>query len=323
MTTFRVIPLAILLTSLSVDAVLGQRANDNGVSQTPDQIISKVSGHGHETSAQIVSKMTSLNVRLGQNAALRYWSAFAEMQDSIITDQQAEELNLILEGTAPYDHLKYKDLVEKNRPALETMARGTAIHHCDWGLDYELGPKTPVDFVRKALSLGRLNVLYAFHLAIAGDKDGAVHALSAGLRFSRDVANGGTLFATFVAKHLLADHLRVATHLLHVEGLSPAQRLVLRQAIEQLGPEGLDWRGNVKRELEISYGLDSQASAALAHIIPAYVGTLDKPSTLPEVQQMIASTPSSLREVIPNPKKVIEAKQELTEKISQTRSMLE
>jgi hypothetical protein len=30
-----------------------------------------------------------------------------------ITDQQARELNAILDGTAPYDDLKYKDLLEK------------------------------------------------------------------------------------------------------------------------------------------------------------------------------------------------------------------
>src|SRR5580700_4470482 len=95
----------------------------------------------------------------GDNAALRYWSAFAEMQDSAITDEQAKELNLILEGTAPYSDLKYRDLVEKNRSALETMIRGTALPACDWGVDYGQGHETPVDYVRRALELGRLNVL--------------------------------------------------------------------------------------------------------------------------------------------------------------------
>src|SRR2546421_6647904 len=71
--------------------------------------------------------------KLSENAALRYWSAFAQMQDSAITDQQVKELNLILEGTAPYDDLKYKEFVEKNKLALQTMARGTSILNCDWG----------------------------------------------------------------------------------------------------------------------------------------------------------------------------------------------
>lgn len=262
-------------------------------------------------------------VHLGDNAALRYWSAFAQMQDSAITEEQAKELNLIIEGTAPYRDLKYRDLVEQNRPALATMVRGTALGNCDWGLDYDLGPNTPVDFVRKALTLGRLNVLYSFHLALSGDKDASVRLLAAGLRFSHDVANGGTLFASLVAKHLLADHLRVIAHALQVEELSHRERLLLRQAIEQIGPEGLDWKGNVRRELTLSNGLDSQSSAVLARIIPVYIGVLDQPSTLPELQQLIAGAPAALREIVPNPKRMVEAKQDLIEKIQQARALLQ
>ena len=276
-------------------------------------------------------------VKLGENAALRYLSAFAQMQDSAITDEQAKELNLILDGTAPYSDLKYRDLVEKNRPALETMIRGTVLPNCDWGMDYQHGSETPIDFVRKALTLGRLNILYALHLLQTGDKDGAVRALAAGFRFSHDVANGGTLFASLVTKHLLADHLRVITFALHMGEVSAAQRLVLRQAVAQLGPDGLDWKSNVKRELEIlrdapnilrddpnfPHGLDPEAKAALARIVPAYVGVLDKPSTLPELQQLIASAPKPLQGIIPNPKKVVEQRQDLTDKLLQTRTLLQ
>src|SRR5205085_11838040 len=105
---------------------------------------------------------------LGENAALRYWSAFSAIQDAGITDPEAKELNAILDGTAPYDDSKYKDLLEKNTLSLEIMARGTTISNCDWGTDYSFGDDIPVDYVRKALVLGRLNVLYAFHLFKAG-----------------------------------------------------------------------------------------------------------------------------------------------------------
>lgn len=269
-------------------------------------------------------------LNLGDNAALRYWSAFAQMQDLALTDDQAKELKLVLDGTAPYVDLKYKELVEKNRWALETMARGTNLSNCDWGLDYRLGPETPVDYVRKALVLGRLNVLYVLHLAINGDKDGAARALAAGIRFSHDVANGGTLFASMIAKQILADHLRLVANLNHLQTISPAQRSTLQQAVAQLGAEGLDWRANVKRELGIlrdhdpqfPHGLSPEATTALSRIAPAYVGVLDKPATLAELQQMIAGAPPSLREIIPNPKSVVDAKQELTDKIQQTRSLL-
>jgi hypothetical protein len=285
-------------------------------------------------SAGVVSAQQRVN--LGENAALRYWSAFAQMQDSDITGEQARELNLILEGTAPYSDLKYRGLVDKNKPALTTMIRGTALPNCDWGLDYQLGPETPIDFVRKALALGRLNVLYSLHLLQTGDHDGAVHALAAGLRFSHDTANGGTLFASLVAKHLLTDHLRVITFALQMGKLSKTQRAALRDAIDQLGPEGLDWRSNVKRELDLPSamdphasaalarnGLDAPAQAALARITPLYVAILEKPSTLPELQQMIASAPRSLQEILPNPKRTIEEKQDLTDKLSQLRGLLQ
>lgn len=260
---------------------------------------------------------------LGENAALRYWSAFAQMQDSAITDQQAKELNAMLDGTAPYDDLKYRDLAEKNRSALETMARGTAVADCDWGVESQMGADAPVDYVRKALTLGRLNVLYAFHLLQTGDKDGGVRSLAAGLRFSPDVANGGTLFATVVAKTLLVTHLRAVQFALQLGGLSTAQRSVLQKAVARLGPDGLDWQAAVKRELQIPHRSDSQTSATLARIIPTYVAVLSDPSTLPKLQEMISKAPRPLAEIIPNPKKVIEEKADLTERLAQAGARLQ
>jgi hypothetical protein len=257
--------------------------------------------------------------KLGENAALRYWSAFAQMQDAAVTDEQAKELATILDGTAPYDDLKYKDLVEKNRPALETMVRASALANCDWGVDYQLGLEAPVEYVRKALVMGRLNVLYSFHLLQVGDKDGAMRVLAAGFHFSHDVANGGTLFATVAAKTLLVQHLRAAEFALHVAELSAAQRLVLQKAITQLGPNGLDWYSAMKRELDILHGLNSEA---MARIIPSYLDALNDASQLPGLQKSIAIAPPPIPEVIPNPKRVLEEKKDLTDKLLQTRSRL-
>ena len=272
------------------------------------------------TAISVGSASAQQRTKLGENAALRYWSAFAEMQDSAITDQQAKELATILDGTAPYDASKYKELVEKNKPALETMIRASAIPTCDWGVDYQLGSEAPVEYVRKALALGRLNVLYTFHLLMAGDKDDAMRVLAAGFRFSHDVANGGTLFATVAAKTLLVQHLRAAEFALQVADLSAAQRLVLQKTIAQLGPDGLDWHSAMKRELEIPHGLNSES---LAQIIPSYLSALNNASLLPGLQRMIATAPRPIPEVIPNPKRVLEEKQDLTDKLLQVRSRLQ
>jgi hypothetical protein len=264
------------------------------------------------------------NEQLGQNAALRYWSAFAEMQDSGISDQQAIELYAILDGTAPYKDLKYYELVEKNRIAVETMARGTAISNCDWGVDYALGPDAPVEYVRKALTLGRLNVLYAFHLLQNGNKDGAVRTLSAGVRFSHDVANGGSFFATLAAKNLLKIHIRAMAFALHMEQLSASQKSVLLKSLSQLSPDGLDWQSAVKREFEIpAPGLDAKGSSAQAQISTAFQSVLNNPPELPRLQQMIASAPQKLRELMPNPQRVLDEKQDLADQLRQMRSLLQ
>src|SRR5215475_11214880 len=144
---------------------------------------------------------------LADNAALRFWAAFSQLQDAAITDQQAKELDSVLDTMGSFDISKYSDLIQKNTLALEIMARGTSLPNCNWGLDYGLGEDVPVDYARKALVLGRLNVLYAIHLYHSGNRDAAIRALAAGLRFSHDVGRGGPLFATLVAKDLLVTHL--------------------------------------------------------------------------------------------------------------------
>jgi hypothetical protein len=271
------------------------------------------------------SALAQRNAALTENAALRYWSAFSEVQDSGITDQQAKELNAILDGTAPYDDSKYKDLLEKNALALEIMARATSFPSCDWGLDYGLGHDVPVDYARKALVLGRLNVLYAFHLLKTGNKDGAVRALAAGLRFSHDVGNGGSLFATLIAKDLLTSHLRAVSGALRLEQLSASQRLQLQTAVARVG-EGLDWPMAAKRDLEAlrgDYAGNPQTSAALTRIISSYVAALNDESKLSALDQAVQGAPQELANVIPNAKRVMEQKQDLNNTLLQTRAVLQ
>ena len=257
---------------------------------------------------------------LGENAALRYWAAFSQMQDSTLSDEEAKQLNGILTGPVPYSDLKYKDLIEKNRPALETLARGTTFADCDWGLDYSMGPDTPVEYVRKALELGRLNVLYVFHLEINGDKDGAVRALTAGVRFSHDVANGGSLFATLVAKDLLTTHFRAIGFVEHMAGLTTPEREKLRQAIAGLGPSGLDWQAAMRRELAALN--QPEWEIALRSINQNYIAALTDKSALPSVQASIAKAPERLQRAVPNPARVLGEQEDFAKQLQQIRSAL-
>ena len=257
---------------------------------------------------------------LAGNAALRYWAAFSELQDSGITADQVRELNLILGGTAPYRDDAYKDLLERNAPALNVMARGTKLRNCDWGLDYALGSDTPVEYVRKALELGRLNVLYAFHLSLAGDKQGTAHTLAAGMRFSRDVANGSSLFGTLAASDLLVTHFHAIEGLSHLQEISSAQTSELRAAISQLGPSGLDWQAAVDREFDVLERPEWRES--LREIRQNYAAALKNPSKLTVLQQSIANAPPDLRKLIANPERVLEEKQDLANQLQLVRQAL-
>jgi len=188
----------------------------------------------------------------------------------------------------------------------------------------------PVEYARKALVLGRLNVFYAFHLIIAGNKDGGVRTLEAGLRFSHDVGNGGSFFATLIADGLLVSHLRAIGDAVHLEAdplrgpLSAAQRARLQAAVARLD-EGLDWRKAAKVELEglrDQYASDPLASTALTRIISLYVAVLDDPSKLPALEEAIHSAPQQLADLIPNAKRILEAKQDLNNRLLRTRLLL-
>jgi hypothetical protein len=160
---------------------------------------------------------------------------------------------------------------------------------------------------------------------VGGDKDGAVRALAAGIRFSHDVATGGSLVSALVAKRLLNAHLVAALAILEAGGLSPAQRMTLRKAAIQLGQLGLDWQSAARRDLESLRGNfpgDREVSVALTRIISAYIGAIEDPSKLPVLEDTIDKAPQKLVSLIPNLKRVLEQRRELIDKLQQTRLLL-
>lgn len=261
--------------------------------------------------------------KLSDNAALRYWAAFSEMQDWALTEELAKQLKGILDGSVPYDDPQFAQLVEKNKDALEVMVRGTTLPACDWGLDYGLAENTPVEYVRNALRLGQFNVLDVLHLAAKGDNQDATQALSAGIRFSHDVANGGSLFATIVAKDLLTEHFRAIEGLQQANSFSPSEIATLKKAVARLGTKGLDWVTAIRMEMAVLNRPDWQKDVLLDRITEAYVGALKDPSTLPELEKLLANVPLPLREVIPPPKEAIAQMQEFEGALRHVRALLQ
>ncbi|MCX6624720.1 MAG: hypothetical protein NTY38_27390 [Acidobacteria bacterium] len=260
----------------------------------------------------VLTAQQSAETRLGENAALRYWSAFAQMRDSSVSPAQAKELQAILEGTAPYYDLKHRDLVERNRLAVETLQRGAELSNCDWGLEYQLGSEAPIEHVRKALALGRLNVLYSMHQLQTGDRSGGIRTLSRGIRFSHDVSAGGPLIAALAGKTLLVSHLRLVAFAAVEKALSASEKALISSALSRIGAEGVDWQAAIRREFEV---LARSGSPAPATVEEHYQRALQDPKQLPHLQKAIASTPKAVAGRIINPQRVLDQKRELDERL--------
>src|SRR5438270_588844 len=89
---------------------------------------------------------------------------------------------------APPASITLGKFVDDNRESLQVMRRATKLMACDWGLEYELGPNTPIAHLAKARVLGRLNGAEAARLAARGQVAAAVDVWLAGIRFSQHVA---------------------------------------------------------------------------------------------------------------------------------------
>jgi hypothetical protein len=254
----------------------------------------------------------------GDNAALRYWSAFAVMQQETVTPEKAKELNAVLEGSTPYRDLDYRDLIQRNQQALMLLGRGAQLNHCDWGIDYALGAEAPVDYVRKALGLGRLNVLSVFHLLQNGQRAAAVERLASGLRFSRQVAQGGPLFAALAAKSLIVTHLRAIAFAQKTEanGLTTQERASLLKAADA---SDIDWRDALRIEFDVALRPPTKEGSVLA---AQYLEVLADPARLPALQRAIAAAPKALASRMPKPERVLDEQRDLASHRQRVRSLL-
>ena len=177
-----------------------------------------------------------------KNAALRYWMAFAELHDADADKSIASLLEKIMGGEGAWDETKLGPIIDANMESIGIMQRATKLAECDWGLEYSLGPRTPIAFVQmSARALGKLNTLYGMRLAAKGDTQKAVDTWLAGIRFSQHLARGGSLLATLVANAVLADELRPLTKAAQSGTLNATQRSQVAAAIRAVPETGFDW----------------------------------------------------------------------------------
>jgi hypothetical protein len=176
-----------------------------------------------------------------RNAALRYWSAFSDLQDPPADKATQDLLEKAAAGDAPWDESKLGPILDQNETAILAMQRATKLPDCDWGLEYTRGPRTSIAYVPRSRVLARLNTLYGMRLMAKGDSQAAVDAWLDGIRFSRHVAQGGTLIFQLVGKMAMLSNFRALTNAAESHQLNDAQRAQALAAVQALPADGFDW----------------------------------------------------------------------------------
>jgi len=133
----------------------------------------------------------------GENAALKYWQAFATMPK--LSD--AEQNRLAEYPAKPLD-AHSREIVSQAEYALQMMRRGAALRNCDWGVSYEDGvflllPQGSAS--RLLTSLARLRARMRFE---AGQNAEAIEDLVAAITLGRHVSQGGGFIMLLVGYHI-------------------------------------------------------------------------------------------------------------------------
>jgi hypothetical protein len=185
------------------------------------------------------------------NAALRYWMAFALLQDPPADAATTDLVQRVADGKAPWDESRLGPILDANGDALEIMRRGSTVRSCDWGIEYDLGPTAPIAHLAKARVLGRLNVLSGMRRVASGQRAEAVDSWLAGIRFSQHLAEGGTLISLLSANSILMPTLNALADVASRGALDAGQRKRMQTAVQALPETGFDWADAMRREGDV------------------------------------------------------------------------
>ena len=183
-----------------------------------------------------------------RNAALRYWLAFADLQDPPADEETKNLLEKTAAGEVPWNEAMLGPILDKNENAILSMQRATKLPECDWGLEYDLGPRASIAYAPRARVLARLNTLYGIRLAAKGDTQRAVDTWLAGIRFSQHLAQGGTLIFSLIAKMGLLSNFQALGRTLQSGSLTASETHEIETAVRTLPEAGFDWGAALEYE---------------------------------------------------------------------------
>ena len=184
------------------------------------------------------------------NAALRYWMAFAMLREPTSDRATSELLERVVNGQASWDEERLGKVLDANAAAMDLLTRGTALGTCDWGLEYALGPSTPIAHLPKARVLGRLATLAGLRAAARGRTQEAVDLWLSGIRFSMHVAQGDSLISVLSARAILGANMRALGQAASAMRMDARESGRIATAIRSLPLTAFDWGAAIRREAD-------------------------------------------------------------------------
>jgi hypothetical protein len=175
------------------------------------------------------------------NAALRYWSALAEVREPPDDDATRELFGETVAGRVAWDETKLGPILDSNRDALRTMQRATKLPVCIWGFDYRNGAVTPVWFGMRARLLSDLNALQGIREMARGNSQAAVDTWLAGVHFGQDVSRSGPIIAALIAHAIILDNLNPLRDSVQQGKLNEEQKTELSIVVKTMPEDGFDW----------------------------------------------------------------------------------
>lgn len=175
------------------------------------------------------------------NAALRYWLAFADIQDPPADKATAELLEKTASGETAWDEAKLGPILDANETAIWRMQRATKLPDCDWGLEYDLGPRASIAYVPRARVLARLNTLYGMRMAAKGERQKTVDTWLAGIRFSQHLGKGGSLIFALIGKMAMISNFHALSQAAKSGALNDSQKRQIEAIVRALPGTGFDW----------------------------------------------------------------------------------
>lgn len=188
---------------------------------------------------------------LGQNAALRYWQAFAifpkldEQQQKLLADASAQGAD-----TAK--------LAEAGENSLLYLRRGAAIGPCDWGLHREDGPYLLLPHLAKGRDLARLAALKARLDFAAGKPADAVDTAADAIVMGRHLDADMTAIISYL--------VQIAVERTEIEALAPHLASLDAATLDRLDKRlaALPSGGSLERCMQVER--DSFLEWAVSHL---------------------------------------------------------